>query len=93
MFEAFVTWDMLKDYLTFVAMSFTVVQIIKELGVLKLIPTKALSIVVSFTLLILVNIEATTFRVFDLVIYLLSACVISVTANGIADATIKPHKK
>ncbi len=92
-FNNFVVWSDLNDYLTFVSISFICVQLVKELNFLKQIPTRLVSIIISFFLLILVNIQGGTFIPLDLVIYLISAIIISTTASGIADATIKFKSK
>ena len=81
----FVTWGMLLDYATFVFMVYMVVAFTKDLKVIKQIPTKYWSALVSFTLMILTNLHGGTFAFWDLVIYALSAIVISLTANGVAD--------
>jgi hypothetical protein len=87
--NSFVSWDMLKNYAMFVGIVFMIVQVIKELPRVKNIPTRLISIIISFLLQICVNIESGTFRIMDLILYLISATVISLTANGIADASIK----
>jgi len=85
----FITWSMLSNYGMFVGIVFMIVQVIKELPKLVNIPTRIISILVSFILQILINIQGSTFKVFDIVLYLISAVVISLTANGVHDATIK----
>lgn len=85
----FITWSMLANYGMFVGIVFMIVQVIKELPKLINVPTRLVSIVVAFILQILINIQAGTFNYFDIVLYLISAIIISLTANGVADATIK----
>jgi hypothetical protein len=92
-FNQFVSWDMLANYGMFVGIVFMVVQVIKELCFFKDIPTRAVSIGVAFVLLVLVNVQAGTFAWFNIVLYALSAIVVSLTANGVADGTIKPKEK
>jgi uncharacterized membrane protein len=87
--NSFVSWDMLQSYATFVGIVFMIVQVIKELPKIKNVPTRLISIIVSFTLQILVNIQSGNFKIFDIVLYLISSIVVSLTANGIADASIK----
>lgn len=90
----FVTWGMLLDYATFVFMVYMIVAFTKDLKFnifkwitvdIKKIPTKYWSALVAFTLMILTNLHGGTFAFWDLVIYALSAIVISLTANGVAD--------
>jgi hypothetical protein len=87
--NGFITWDMLANYSMFVGITFLIVQVIKELPKLINVPTRLVSILVAFVLQILVNIQSGTFNLFDVVLYLISSIVISLTANGAADATIK----
>lgn len=85
----FITWDMLANYSMFVGVVFMIVQVIKELPRIKNIPTRLISIGVSFILQILVNIQNGNFKLFNIILYLISAIIISLTANGLADASIK----
>lgn len=87
--EQFLTWDILKDYITFVGIVFSVVAFSKELPLIKLIPTRLWSFVVAFLLLIVTNIHSNSFEWFDLIIYAINAIIISSSANGIADANAK----
>ncbi len=86
--NSFVTWDMLQSYATFVGIVFMIVQVVKELPLIANIPTRLVSIIISFALQICVNLQAGTFIGVDIVLYIISAIVISLTANGIADASI-----
>jgi hypothetical protein len=91
--NGFVSWDMLSNYVSFVIIVFSIVQIIKELPKIKNVPTRLVSIIVAFTLQILMNIQASTFKGFDIVLYLISSILISLTANGLADGSIKIKNK
>lgn len=93
MVNGFITWDMLKDYGTFVMIVFMLVQVIKELPKLKNIPTRIVSICISFILTVCVNFKFSKFDFIDIVIYLVSAVLISFTANGMADGTIMIKEK
>jgi hypothetical protein len=86
--NSFVSWDMLQSYATFVGIVFMIVQVIKELPKISNIPTRLVSIIIAFALQLCVNLQAGTFKVVDIVLYIISAIVISLTANGIADASI-----
>jgi hypothetical protein len=83
--EQFLTWDMLKDYTTFVAIVFSIVAVTKNVWLIKSIPTRLWSIIVSFSLLLIVNLRAETFIYWDLVLYFVNAITISLGANGLAD--------
>ena len=87
--EQFLTWEMLQDYVTFVGIVFSIVAFTKNAPVIKLIPTRLWSFIVSFSLLSIVNIHSGTFEWFNLVLYGINAIMISASANGIADANSK----
>ena len=50
--DAFITWDILSSYTTFVSIVYMVVEFTKELKFIKKIPTKYFSFIVSFILLL-----------------------------------------
>lgn len=87
--EQFLTWEVLSDYVTFIGIVFSIVAFTKELPLIKLIPTRLWSFIVSFLLLIVVNVHNVTFVWFDLILYGINAIIISSSANGIADANTK----
>ena len=87
--EQFLTWEMLSDYVTFVGIVFSIVAFTKNGPLIKLIPTRLWSFIVSFILLSLVNLHSATFEWFDIVIYAINAIMISASANGISDANNK----
>lgn len=84
--EQFLTWDILKDYVTFVGIVFSVVAFTKNAWLINKMPTRLWSFIVAFTLLVLTNLHSNTFELFDIVIYGINAILISSSANGIADA-------
>ena len=87
--EQFLTWDVLKDYATFIGIVFSIVAFTKNIPLISSIPTRLWSFLVSFLLLVIVNLHDTTFVAFDLVIYFINAILISASANGIADVNSK----
>lgn len=87
--EQFLTWEMISDYVTFVGIVFSIVAFTKNTWLINKIPTRLWSFIISFLLLILVNIHSSTFEFFDLVVYAINAILISSSANGIADANNK----
>lgn len=84
--EQFLTWDILKDYASFVGIVFSIVAFTKNAWPIKKIPTRCWSFIVTLILLILTNLHSNTFEFFDIVIYGINAILISSSANGIADA-------
>ena len=87
--EQFLTWEMLRDFPTFVSIVFTIVAVTKNFWIIKKIPTRLWSIIVSFVLLALVNLQANTFTYWDIVLYFINSISISLTANGLADVNSK----
>jgi len=83
--EGFISWGILAEYTSFVAIVFMIVEFCKELPIVRNMPTKYFSAIVSFVLLILVNLEGLTFRFWDIVLYVLSAIAISLASNGLAN--------
>ena len=83
--NGFVSWDMLSTYATFVAMVFTFVEFTKGLNPFTELKTKYYSAIVAFILICLVQAHAGTFAYWDIVLYVLSAITISLSANGLSD--------
>lgn len=79
----FITWNNFLDYTTLVTIVFMLVQATKDMKLLKKIATNRYSILVSFILIIALNINFDTFKWFDLVLYLVNALMISTSANGV----------
>lgn len=87
--EQFMTWEMLGDYAMFVLAVFSIVAVTKNAWIIKKVPTRAWSIMVSFLLLVIVNLRAGTFGTWDIVMYFINAILISLNANGLADINSK----
>lgn len=81
----FLTWEMLMDYSTLITMVFIIVEFTKSIPYIKLIPTKYWSAIVSFALLLLVNLHGGTFVIWDVALYAFNAIIISLSANGLSD--------
>ena len=90
--EEFITWDMLKTYTSFVAIVYMVVEFTKGLPLIKKMPTKYWSFIVTFLLLAIVNIAIGSFKPIDLVLYALSSVSISLGANGLSNFNNKGDK-
>jgi hypothetical protein len=83
--ENFMTWETLLTYTTFVSTIFMVVEFTKELPIIKKIPTKYWSFLISLGLLIVVNIVMNNFKWEDIVLYALSSMAISLGSNGLSN--------
>lgn len=83
--ESFMTWETLKTYTTFVATVYMVVEFTKGLPLIKKIPTRYWSFLISLGLLITVNAVMNEFKWVDIVLYALSAVSISLGSNGLSD--------
>ena len=83
--EQFLTWEMFRDYAIFVYVVFSIVAVTKNAWGIKKLPTRLWSIIISFLLLILINLQGGTFAMWDLVLYFVNSILISLTANGLAD--------
>ena len=85
--QGFVTWGMLASYATLVSIVYLVVEFTKEIKWLKSFKTKYYSSIIAFVLILLFNLHGGTFEIWDIVLYLLSAVMISLTGNGLSDFT------
>ena len=83
--ENFLTWDVLTTYASFVSIVFMVVEFTKDLKIIKKIPTKYWSFFIAFILLCATNIVMNTFRVADIILYLLTSISISLGSNGLSN--------
>lgn len=91
--DKFFTYEMLLTYATCVTAVFGVTQFIKDMPVIKKIPTKYLSCVVALIVVVLTNVAVKQFRVDNILLYVLSSIFISMNANGIYDFDIKTLKE
>ena len=85
----FLTWETLLSYTNFIS----VVEFTKEIELIKRIPTKYWSFVVSFFLLICVHFSLGTFILKDIVLYLLTSVVVSLGSNGLSNFNYKKSKE
>ena len=92
MIDNFITWEMLSMFASFVTIVYFVVEFIKEMPFVVNVKTKYVSAAVSFGLLLLLNarlailgeIDLESF-LFGIPLWMLSAMLISFSANGISD--------
>ena len=85
MLDNFVTWETLAVFGSLVTVSFVIVEFIKDLPLVKKIKTKYLSWFVALGLMVITNLVLGTFIPVDLVLYAISAILISMSANGLSD--------
>ena len=81
----FITWEMLGDFVKLTGIVLATTQFVKNLPLIKKIPTQYLSWFVSFILITLTNVHTGVFTPVDLVLYALSAMFIGTSASGIYD--------
>lgn len=83
--EKFIVWEMLTEFATFVAILYMIVGFTKDLPLIRKIRTKYYACVISFIMLILINLHFGTFEWQDTFIYLLSSIVITYTTKGVVE--------
>ena len=83
--EGFLTWEALTTYASFVSIVFMVVEFTKELKFIKNIPTKYWSFIIAFILLFITNIVMKSFKLTDIVLYVLTSISISLGSNGLSN--------
>lgn len=83
--ENFMTWETLLTYTSFVSTIYMVVEFTKELPIIKKIPTKYWSFLISLGLLVVVNVVMKDFKWEDIVLYALSSMAISLGSNGLSN--------
>ena len=84
----FITWSMLFEWATFVSIVLMLTQFTKDIKFIKKIPTKYWSFLIAFILMVISNLEANSFRLLDIVLYIISSALASMNANGIYDFSI-----
>ena len=83
--EGFLTWEALTTYASIVSIVFMVVEFTKELKFIKNIPTKYWSFIIAFVLLFITNIVMKSFKLTDIVLYVLTSISISLGSNGLSN--------
>lgn len=91
--DKFFTYEMLLTYATCVTAVFGVTQFIKELPLIKKIPTKYVSFLVAVIIVTLTNIATNQFKASNILLYILSSVFISMNANGIYDFDVKKNRE
>jgi len=85
----FVNWDMLFEWASFVSIVLMLTQFTKDIKIIKKIPTKYWSFIIALILMVISNLEANSFKIVDLVLYIISSVLASMNANGIYDFAVK----
>lgn len=83
--DNFLTWEVLTTYASFISIVFMVVEFTKELKFIDKIPTKYWSFIVSFVLLLITNLVMNTFKLEDIILYILTSISISLGSNGLSN--------
>lgn len=80
----FLTWEQLAIFTVFTGVVFAIVEFIKEIKHIKNVPTKYLSALITFMLMLLIAFRTGTFLFWDIPLYLINGIFISLSANGLA---------
>ena len=90
--ENFLTWDVLTTYTSFITVVYMLVEFTKELKYINKIPTKYWSFFIAFILLTITNLVMGTFKLVDIILYMLTAVSISLGSNGLSNFNKKEGK-
>lgn len=90
--ENFLTWDVLTTYTSFITVVYMLVEFTKELKYINKIPTKYWSFFIAFILLTITNLVMGTFKIVDMILYMLTAVSISLGSNGLSNFNKKEGK-
>lgn len=83
--ENLTTWDVLLTFDGLVATTYLVTEFIKEIPLIRLLPTRYLSYLIALTFLFAVNIVMGLYEQTNILLYLVNAITISLSANGLKD--------
>ena len=83
--DEFITWGMLATFTTLASIVFMVTEFTKDLKWVVWIETKYYSWFVALFLIVVSNFVLGSFVLMDIILYMLSAVSISLTANGLFD--------
>ena len=81
----FLTWEILLTFSGLVGAVYMVVEFTKEIPIIKKIPTKYWSWIITLILLIATNLVLGSFSYKNIILYMLNAIVISLSSNGLSD--------
>lgn len=83
--DNFLTWEVLTTYTSFISIVFMTVEFTKDLSLIKKIPTKYWSFIVSFILMFITNVAMGTYTFKDMLLYILTSISISLGSNGLSN--------
>ena len=83
--NSFITWGMFAEFTTFVAIIVMIVQFIKELPLIKKVPTKYLSAIMAFGIMTIVAMHDGTFALWNLFIYGVTSISVSAISKGLIE--------
>ena len=81
--DEFLTWEVLLTFTGLVTTTYMVTEFTKEIPLIKKLPTKYWSYIIALILLFSVNLVTGSFKYEDIVLYLLNAIPVSLSANGL----------
>ena len=80
--DSFITWDFLGQYMGVVIVTMILVQFVKELPLIKIMPTKYLTAIIAFTTLLSAQLGAHKFSWGELYLVFLNSILVTMTATG-----------
>lgn len=91
-FESFLTIDYIKTFMGTVIVTMLVVQFLKELPLIKKIPTKYFTFIVAFLNLLICSLLTSTFAVNNLYLMFINSMLVTFTSTGGYDFAIRDVK-
>ena len=79
----FFTWEVLLTFTGLTTVTYMVTEFTKGISLIKKIPTKYWSYLIALILLFAVNLVTGNFKYEDIILYLLNAIPVSLSANGL----------
>ena len=85
----FVTWDYISSYVGTIVVTMLIVQFLKELPYIKVIPTKYFTFLVALLTIVICGLQAGTLSLSNLFLMFINAILVTLTATGGYDFAIK----
>ena len=79
----FLTWEVLLTFTGLVTTTYMVTEFTKEIPLINKMPTKYWSYIIALILLLATNLVTGSFKYADIILYLLNAIPVSLSANGL----------
>lgn len=80
--DSFITWDFLSQYMGVVIVTMILVQFVKELPLIKIMPTKYLTAIIAFLTLLSAHLGTDRFSWGELYLIFLNSILVTMTATG-----------